>query len=262
MINLFKKVLQNFLGATFEVTANFRGVELPYTKTVTQEDIDEIIENKEYYINDFLWYNFSKTPNMELSKIKYIKNGFGFTTYNVFCHASKFEFSSEFEATCKEDKLFLVTYEKGAKGKTASKIQLFELLNDEDLEFIRGKMEIYAKDHFDTIANRDAINDYCRKLREAKEREIFELVGNYKKEVISEFDSYGGLKKYNFWFEREIDKDTFIKFLELLDLVTKAKPLEAPISPELVEFYPITKSFVGLPSKQGWYYHWHGEWDD
>ena len=71
--------------------------------------------------------------------------------------------------------------------------------------------------------------------------------------VLDERSSYGGKKEYKFLFSTPVDKETFIKFLDIEGLVTEAHKIDAPICQETVEFYPI----VG-----GWRYKWLGSYTD
>ena len=217
---------------------------------------------------------------MFLTTIDYVKNGFGFSNYgNVFCHATKYSNPENYEKDCKY-RHFVVEATTTPKGTSAKRILLLDDLLDNPVDDELAKMisdasmgafkENALQKLRITEENKRFYAERAKKIA-LRDKAISELVGDYEKEVVDEWDHRGGLKKYNFWFEREIDKDTFIKFLDLLELPTKAKPLDAPICPEKVEFEPIRRNYPGwpyrpnlynLPPQQGWRYFWMGEWDD
>lgn len=250
--------------------------------TIIDKDFIYSIIDASWFIEDVCkkfhqTYNDKGNEFMFLTTIHYVKNGFGFSNYgNVFCHATKYNNPANYEQDCKYNH-FVVEAEKSPKGLSAKNIILLDSrldnpVNDELDEIIAdATMETFRDNAVRKLRiieeNKKAAAERAKKIA-LRDKAITELVGKYEKEVIEEWNHHGGYKKYEFWFEQEIDKDTFVKFLELLNLPTVAKPCYAPISPEKVEFYPITKGWpmgmnpYGLPPKQGWSYKWMGEWDD
>lgn len=192
----------------------------------------------------------------QLTYINYKKNGFGFSQGRPsFCHASKLVGTSEnFEELCKNNTVFIIHSYDETKGRRASWFCPADLMNEKT----EGIVLPYVEKAVIRICFEKAVDEYYEAKRlseeQAKKEKLATLgINQVQKIVLDERSSYGGKKEYKFLFSTPVDKETFIKFLDIEGLVTEAHKIDAPICQETVEFYPI----VG-----GWRYKWLGSYTD
>lgn len=194
----------------------------------------------------------------QLTYINYKKNGFGFSQGRPsFCHASKLVGTSEnFEELCKNDTVFIIHSYDEVKGRRASWFCPVDLMNEKtegivlpsvEKAVIRICFEKAVDEHYEVERQRE---------EQEKQKKLAALgIHQVQKIVLDERSSYGGRKEYKFLFPTPIDKETFIKFLEIEGLATEVQvhKIDAPICQETVAYYPT----VG-----GWKYKWLGSYTD
>ena len=188
--------------------------------------------------------------------VNYKRDGFGFSQgYPSFCHTSKIVGTTEsLEELCKNNTLFIIHSVNTEKGRKATWLCPIDLIDSKTEELLYP----YIQKAIIEVYRRKAIDDcYAEKERLAAlehEKALKELgIDSVKKVVIN--DWYNN-KKYEYHFDKNIDRDTFIKFLTLEGEVVKAKPCYLPISPETVDFHQCWND------PNTWVYHWLGECTD
>lgn len=188
----------------------------------------------------------------QIVSIRYKRDNFGFSEgYPTYCPEYNLKGNTEgysLETLCGTNKFFICSYEN-EKGRKAKWFCALRDLNEKFQEWL----EPYVLEALISSALKIEQEKFYKKREEEKEKLLESLGGTYQQVVIDERDSYGGKKEYKFLFSNPVDKETFVKFLNLKGLVTEAHKIDAPICQETVEFYPI----VG-----GWRYKWLGSYTD
>lgn len=254
-LNLLKKqILAELQGDEFETVDKYLGYSDAIYFTVEGEKIPAVFCSSEDYIREML--ASSTNYEYQLERIHFVRDGFGFSEgRQSFCHASKMVGveQQDFEKFCKNDYLFIIHSYKTEKGLKASWFCPINYINDKTVALLKPIVGQAIIKCFEDKAIYDARQVEAERAATQKEAALEAIVGKYRQVVLEERNNYGGKREYKFLFEKNVDKDTFVQFLDLFGLRTEAERINAPISQEEVVIRPI----VG-----GWYYKWLGSYTD
>ena len=206
---------------------------------------------------------FSTNWDYMIEKINYVKNGFGFSEKtNHFCHTKSGRFCAPLEQMDK-DTMYLIHFVLTDKGVSAK--WFIPIDTKAGAEEVQKSLRVIL----DKVLDRMIQDEDKRQERLAREaakevakKTTLKEMGINEYQIISERRNYCGYRmcyERIYRFEKEIDRDTFIKFLAVIGERTEAKDLHS-FDPEEVNIRSCR--YYSADTSAEWKYEWKQGYND